>query len=224
MTRRLALAIAGVAAACLLAARPASASFTLGLGAGSLRLPDNVGRLARAAPDGETKGSLLVVWSGTASAGLGFGASYSGYRLTKEYPDTIGTIEARWIVSQFNAYFEYRRAFGGSPSSPSAAVRLGASIVPIEIEVSTVGTDSLVFDENDEIRVGPYIGVDFRAPLGNTRFAVFAMAGKTFVNSTLLREEMGVGPLVLGGGLTYVFRHHYERPPAPPPRPGGGRR
>jgi hypothetical protein len=46
------------------------------------------------------------------------------------------------------------------------------------------------------------------------------MAAKTFVNSTLLREEMGVGPLVLGGGLTYVFRHHFERPPDPPP-PGG---
>ncbi len=214
---RLAVGLVCAAASGLLAPPPSGASFTIGLGAGSLGLPDNVGRLARLAPDGETKGSILVVWSGTASTGLGFGASYSGYRLTKEYPDTILTLEARWIVSQFSAYFEYRRALGPAPSAPSAAVRLGASIVPVEVEVRAVDSDSLAFDENDEIRVGPYIGVDFRVPLGQTRFAVFAMAAKTFVNSTLLRQEMGVGPLVLGGGLTYVFRHHYERPPAPPP-------
>jgi hypothetical protein len=204
------------AASCLIAPRPAHASFAVGVGGGALRLPANDGDLARAAPEGETKGSLLLFWSGTANAGLCLGASYSGYRLTKDYPDTLGTIQTRWSVSQFSAYFEYRRTLGQSPTAPSAAARIGASIVPIKVEASLA--DSLAYDQNDEVQVGPYIGADLRVPLGQTRFALFASAAKTFVNSTLLREDMAVGPFVLGAGVTYVFRQHFERP-SDPPRP-----
>ena len=61
--KRLATAIAAALLAGFLGPRPAAASYAIGLGAGSLRLPGNDGQLARAAPDGESKGSVLIFWS-----------------------------------------------------------------------------------------------------------------------------------------------------------------
>jgi hypothetical protein len=205
--RRIAAAV--LSAAVVLAGAPtADASFAVGVGAGSLQLPDNSGPFADAAPQGESKGSAILFWSGTANATLGFGASYSGYRLDKQFVDTTGTIDTRWSVTELSAHLELRKALGGSPSSPSVAARFGLAIVPIKVEAST--PDSLDYDSNDEIRVGPYLGLDFRVPFGQSRFAAFAATAKSFVKSTLLREDMNVGSWMIGAGLAYLFRGPHE--------------
>jgi hypothetical protein len=212
------LALAGLALLSLLDAREALASFAVGVGGGWHLLPESDESISFAAPDGESKGSILLFWSGTANNGLALGASYSGYRLTKNtFQGGVG-YETRWIVSEFAGYFEYRRALGKSVSAPTAALRLGAGIVPIEVEVTADAPDSVeidLFDENSEIRVGPYVGADLRIPFGRSRFAAFASLAKTFVQSTLLREDVGVGSFVAGAGLTYVFRAPFEQPSKP---------
>lgn len=171
-----------------------------------------------AAPDGESRGTFLFYASATRPGRFGIAAGINHYTMTKRFTDTsmrrMTETDIEWSVYQLSPFAEYRvplrRRIG--PESrhprtpvPSLGLRAGASILPIQYQASAVDTEGVAFANDNETRIGTYVGLDLLYPWPNSRAAVFAVVDKTFAKSTLLTQEIDVGSLTVGAGVAYRF-------------------
>ena len=183
-----------------------SAQIMLGIGGSSTMLPSNDDPLSLIAPDGEKVGSPYFLISSAPVKGINIGFSAGGYSIEKWVTVSSERLSMEWSVPHYNLYAAYRSILGSDTTSPSHAIRAGATYSPIKLTGSyDSGSYDSFNDSNSENKIGPYIGADMVIPLSTSNFSIFLVAEKSFITYESDGEDVNLGELVLGGGIAVTL-------------------